>query len=1073
MPSARPRWLARPALEARLDAALTHRLTTLVAAPGYGKTALLERWAREVGAVGHRCTVEDHRLVHLVARVLTALRLRVPELPADLADVLAAPLGPDAGSDPGARATALASDLSEALAGTLRRDLVLILDDVDVLEPDGAGARFVDGLLRSAPHRLHLVTASRTPPPFQVDRLGRQGQVLSVTARDLDLDVEEVAAWATEVVGADAAALAPRVLEAVGGWPTAVLTTLRELAGLPAERRRAHLAATQPAPEIESLVLARYDEQPPQVRTLLSLGTLADQLEPDLAHTLGLPGDVLAPMHLTGALLDDDGDLARYRLTPAARAALARHRPLPAAEARRLATAAARWYAARQHPELALRTLRRAGAHQELARLLAAGDETLESAAAADEVLAAIDVLDDADASDPRIRRLAGIAHQARGDWEAALRVLGEVADTDVFDATVAWRLGLVQHLRGNLEPALAIYERGAASGFPPADAAICAAWAASARWLRGEREECAALADEAFTCATELDDPRALAAAHMVLAMLAALDGDRRGNDAHYLRAIEHAERAGDVLQLIRIRSNRASHHLEEGAFADALAELEVARHLAELTGFVPFMALTLSNRAEALVGVGRLEEAAVDAADAVAAWRSLGSRLVVYGLEEQARIQRLRGDVPGAVATYREVLAQAEAAGEVQGLVPSLAQLAELLLDEAPEEAQALVDRALAAGEGMGYVAARHAAARVALAAGRRAEARGHLERAREAATERRDRPALARVTELEAVLAADPDLAERAVSGWRDIGDAIGQAGAELTRAELLGGATAAEVAASVRGRMDAMGCRLYEQRILALVAGDPADAGPDLAIETLGAFRVLRGGVPIPRSAWQSRKARELLKLLVSRRSRPAPREWLAEQLWPEAEPATAGKRLNVMVSTVRTILDPDKALPADHVLASDRDTLQLDLRHVRVDIEDLFAEVDRAVRLEGDGHDQESLAAWRAVEQAYRGEFCEEELDAAWAVGVREEGRAAYAQAVARLAGAAVAADRHDDAVRLWLRLLERDPYDERAHLALVGGLLGAGRRGDARRRYQTYVERVRELGVEPEAFPAT
>ena len=80
--------------------------------------------------------------------------------------------------------------------------------------------------------------------------------------------------------------------------------------------------------------------------------------------------------------------------------------------------------------------------------------------------------------------------------------------------------------------------------------------------------------------------EDRALAAAHTVLAMLAALEGDRASNDAHYLRALDHAERAGDVLQIIRIRVNRGSRNLEEGAYEAAIVELDLAIRLADLGG-------------------------------------------------------------------------------------------------------------------------------------------------------------------------------------------------------------------------------------------------------------------------------------------------------------------------------------------------------------------------------------------------------------------------------------------------------------------------------------------------------
>jgi hypothetical protein len=44
--------------------------------------------------------------------------------------------------------------------------------------------------------------------------------------------------------------------------------------------------------------------------------------------------------------------------------------------------------------------------------------------------------------------------------------------------------------------------------------------------------------------------------------------------------------------------------------------------------------------------------------------------------------------------------------------------------------------------------------------------------------------------------------------------------------------------------------------------------------------------------------------------------------------------------------------------------------------------------------------------------------------------------------------------------------------DRTAHLGLVATLAEAGRHGEARRRYRSYAERMDEIDVEVEAFPA-
>src|SRR5260370_15361186 len=107
-------------------------------------------------------------------------------------------------------------------------------------------------------------------------------------------------------------------------------------------------------------------------------------------------------------------------------------------------------------------------------------------------------------------------------------------------------------------------------------------------------------------------------------------------------------------------------------------------------------------------------------------------------------------------------------------------------------------------------------------------------------------------------------------------------------------------------------------------------------PAVAIGTLGEFRVLRQGEPVPAGEWQSKKARDVLKMLVARRGRPAPREQLMEALWPEEDPARSTKRLSVLLTTVRAILDPGRRHDPDYYVVGDNYAVALNLAHVTVD-----------------------------------------------------------------------------------------------------------------------------------------
>ncbi|TMR99381.1 BTAD domain-containing putative transcriptional regulator [Nonomuraea basaltis] len=1055
----------RPALDRRLDGALTHRLTSLVATTGYGKSIALAGWSQAVGAVLHRLGPADRDLPTLAGAVAAALSEAVPGLPADLVTTAQAPLGPDA--DELSRAAALAGALAEALSRRLRRGLALVFDGVEAISDAPGAVRYVETLVRAAPRHLHLVTASRVPLPFPTARLRQDHEVLDFDATGLALSPEETAAWARDRLGEAGAAVAATLHDACGGWPAAVQAALDALAREdPATwpRTAAGLAATSAT--LERLTLDAFKDLPATMRELLRAATVLPVLTGGLAAVLGAPPDTLDSLTSRGLFLEawQDG----HRLTQTSAHILARHAPLDRHEAHDVAAVAARWYAENDQPELALRAAV-ATAHPGLAASLL--DSYGLRLAERGDVVAALDLLPEAARSSPPMLKLAGVAEQNRGHWTRARDLLARAAEGPAFDAFVARRLGLIDHLRGDYDAAIAMYRRGDEYGFPPADAAMCAASRASVLWMKGDRAGCAELADRALEQARSLGDPGALAMANTVLAMLAALDGDRRANDAHYLRALEYADRAGDVFQLIRIRANRASRHLDEGAYAEALAETDLAARLTDLVSFAPYAALNAANRAKALIGLGRLEEAATEAAAAVAGWEAMGSRLVGYGLGRLAEIHALRGDRAAAAAIYRRIIAEAPP-DDVQNLSNALNALAELLAHDDPDEAVHVAEQALEHAEGIAGVTARVVSARVALAAGRPGEARAMLDETEPIAVARRGHAAQAAIAELRARLDGDPKLADEAVRKWAMLGDPIGQARAELVRAALADPATGRDTAARVRERMHAIGCRALDDRIDALIARAAPEPGARVVVETMGTFRVLRGGAPVARTAWQSRKARDLLKILVSRRGSGISRERLVEILWPEQEDEAVGlRRLNVMVSTLRAVLDPEHERPADEIVVSDEGALRLDLSNVDVDVERFLELVAAAVRLDQAGRTAEALERWAAAESAYSGEFCEEDPYADWAVGLREQARLAYVQAAARLATARASERRHDEAARYWLRLLERDRYDERAHLGLVRVLDLAGRRGDARRRYHLYAERMRELEVEPAPYP--
>ena len=537
--------------------------------------------------------------------------------------------------------------------------------------------------------------------------------------------------------------------------------------------------------------------------------------------------------------------------------------------------------------------------------------------------------------------------------------------------------------------------------------------------------------------------------------------------NDAHYLRALDHAERAGDALQIIRIRVNRGSRNLEEGAYGAAIVELDLAIRLADLGGFGAFRALALTNRGESRLRLGHLEEAIADLDAARVIYQRLGSDDVAYPLGILGDVYRERGDAALARAAYEEAARRGDAMGDLQALVPALAGLARVLAGDDPEQAVALAQRAAGYGAGMGQAAALLAVGHVALAASDRAGAARAAGQAGTAARGRRDRARMAEALELEGVAAATERARhaalEQAVAIWHELGNPLGEARAQLALALTRTGGRGAAAAREAEARLRELGARPQRAH------GDAAA----VAIEALGRFRVLRDGAPVPRSAWRSRKARDLLKILVARHGRPVSRDALIEALWPQEDPARCANRLSVALSTLRGVLDGQRRLHPDHFVLSSAGAVSLDLDHVAVDLEAFLREAAAGLALRHEGLAEPAHARLAAAEAAYAGDLLEEDLYEEWAVAAREQARDMYVRVARCLAGDAHAAGDHDGAVRLLLRVLERDAYDEEAHLALVLVLVEAGRHGEARRAFGVYRGRMDEVGVEPASFPAS
>ncbi len=1080
LPPARPVGsLARPALVARVADVLGRRLTTVIAEAGYGKSTLLSSWWEMAPCAWYTADATDRDMPTLARQLADALRLRVPELRSGLARAIRGVSGPDA--DQPAHADALGSRLAQVVHAHVDGDLILIIDDVDELGSANPSARLIEAFCRHAPPRLHLVLAGRSRPLFPVERLRGQGQLLELGGDQLAFSTAEVGELVRQRLGVGMTDLPERLHRLAGGWPAAVILAVEALRETPRASWPAVLDGLDRTrtPLFAYLAEEVFAHQSASVREAVGRLALFDQFTPDLCDAIGMAEARSVVTDLAGQSLfvetRQDGSLA---LRPLIRDYALHHLPLPTSTARELRLTAAAWLARTGSADAAARMLLAAGAPDQLARLIGDEGATLLAAGHVATVLEACRAIPDA-LRTAAVEQVEGEARQIQGDWKGALACYERAAGgREALPAPLARRIGLLHYLRGHVDTALAAYRRGLEDReADPAEMASLLAWTATAHWLRGDVAACRDLAAQALAAAEACGDRRALAAAHTVISMLAALDGDRRANDAHYLLALRAAEEAGDLLQTVRIRTNRASHFLEEGSYPQALQELEVAVRLAELTSFANFHALSLCNRGEARMRMGRLDEALVDLEASRDRYQQIASDMVAYPLSLIGELHRERGNLVQARAAYEEAVSIAEGSGDRQALVPALAGLATVLVGDDPRRASEIARRAVGAGTGLDYVVALLSAGWVAAVAGEREEAARLAAAAAAEARLRRDRAGLADALALTAMSAPRPGREatqhlHEAASIWRDVGNPLGEAKVALALAALETGSGTSPRRRVAEHRLEELGVHAHgaggvAAGLLALVGGTESAT---LRIESLGRFAVIRDGEPVRLSEWQSKRARELLKLLVARRGRPASRGYLMETLWPDEDPEKVANRLSVALSTIRGVLDPRRTTSEGH-LHADKDAVALNLESIDVDLERFLVAAAEGLASARRGDLVTALPALEAAAAAHGGDFLEENPYDDWAITAREEARAGYVAVCRALAAGASKASDPEGAVPHLLRILEIDRYDEQAHLGLVSALVGAGRHGEAHRHYLNYRRAMDDLGVEPAPFP--
>ncbi len=194
------------------------------------------------------------------------------------------------------------------------------------------------------------------------------------------------------------------------------------------------------------------------------------------------------------------------------------------------------------------------------------------------------------------------------------------------------------------------------------------------------------------------------------------------------------------------------------------------------------------------------------------------------------------------------------------------------------------------------------------------------------------------------------------------------------------------------------------------------------------------------------AWRRRDASALVKVLAMAPGHQLHRERLMDALWPDLAPREAAPRLHKAAHYARAAVQRPDAV----VLRGEMVSL-FPGSDIRIDIDDFDSAAARVLP----GGDPGAAAA---VLDTFPGEPLAADIFEPWAAGTRE--RLVFLRAsLLRQAGR-------------WEQLLEIDPTDEEAHLALMKAHVQAGDRGAALRQFErmdTVLRRELGVGASPAA----
>jgi ATP/maltotriose-dependent transcriptional regulator MalT/DNA-binding SARP family transcriptional activator len=1061
-PRPAPELLSRPRLTERLAANLAQPVTLVTANAGSGKTTLVADFLRthERQFVWYQLDHTDADPFVFLGYVTFGIQQVVP----GFGEATFAYLQESAGElllHPERAVDVLLNDVLE----NVEQRLILVLDDYHHLGENTAVHAVLDRLLAYLPDVIHIIVISRETPPLALARMRTQAPLSIIDRTDLLFTNEETQQLFRKVFDLE---LTPQQLveyrERTHGWITALqLIKLVAHRTLTSDRE----SQSQPLNLIDVLRQSERDifdyfaeevflDEAEDVQQLLLKVSLLDRIELDTCAALypGLNCARLLPTLVRRNVfitIATDGRGEEYRLHPLFQRFLRRRlrseigRADVAAEHQRCAS----YFLEHEAWEQAVRHLLSAEDFESAASLIADKGSDWISSGALGSLAALADTLPQATLeAKPRalsyraeVARLCGQYDVAQTMFRRAATLCQEQSDKEG-EAEALHSLATIVRRQRDYDQVFEYLDRAIELSAPNSAVrmkcgntrGLC--FVAMGEWDAAELEFRSAL-----QAAEERNDERYTRLIAHNLGTPAGIRGDF-GEALRWLNRMVRRERKGSPIPQEAIAHlNIARCHIYRGDFDLAERELDTALEQCQLFNLAGVRAESFETYGNLYRECGDIERAHQNYERAARAYDEAGITLDQTELYEERALLSLRvGDFKTARTQIDRLIEVRSGDPEQRGFHTASLTLARILVAQGESEhAQSLLQKVA------DYFRSHSLYYYEAQACMALAQCEFHFQREPQMVDQLKRAIDLAGRYDYEFWL-------RREISAHSELFST--EEAAELLPADLRAMIGAAVVSAPPVIRVE----------------GGTPKAVTDLTIRMLGPVEIIRDPTrPLAADAWTTKRARDILCFIASRRHHRASKDTIIDTFWGETDFEVVEKNFHPTVSHIRKALNSNQPLKQNFLLYRDGDYQLNPEFSYEIDVEQFDALVAAGENARRAREFDSCVHAYEAAVDLYRGDFMQGSYEP-WVEEQRSYYREQYLRLLEALANVAQKAEDWPRSVQLAKQILHEDQFREDIHCLIMRAQAAAGNRGALKDQYEFLKKLLqKELGVEPSA----